>query len=269
MRKILLTLAAAAAVTLPQSSTAQLAPPNSDGITWGHVHMFVGDPAPLKKLFVDVLGGQVTAAGRLELFKFPGAMVIVSKAQKAPTEGSDGSVLNHFTLKVKNLADMKAKLVANGASVVSEKGNVAMFLFPEKVQVELLEDKSISQPTVFRNVQINSVDPEKLRDWYLKTFPGGTAGKMGNMITLKYTAGEIDIVKAASPQAPSTGRSLDHMGFEIVNLEAFCKKLQAERPDVKFDTTYREMAALDNLKLAYVVDPEGTRIELTEGFGSK
>jgi len=29
------------------------------------------------------------------------------------------------------------------------------------------------------------------------------------------------------------------------------------------------MAQLGGLKLAYVVDPEGTRIELTEGFGSK
>jgi hypothetical protein len=38
---------------------------------------------------------------------------------------------------------------------------------------------------------------------------------------------------------------------------------------VKFDTTYREMAQLGGLKLAYVVDPEGTRIELTEGFISK
>ena len=38
---------------------------------------------------------------------------------------------------------------------------------------------------------------------------------------------------------------------------------------VTFDTTYRQMEALGGLKLAYVVDPEGTRIELTEGFGSK
>jgi hypothetical protein len=270
MRKLLLTLAAAAAITLPQSSVAQLAPPNSDGITWGHVHMFIGDPDPLKKLFVGVLGGQITNAGSLELIKFPGAMVIVTKTRTAPTEGSDGSVLNHFTLKVKNLAELKPKLVDAGAKVVSEKGkNEVLFMFPEKIQVELVEDKSNTQPVMFRNVELHSVDPEKLRAWYIKTFPGGKAGKKGDLLTLTYTAGEIDFKKVATAQAPSKGRSLDHMGLEIVNLEAFCKRLQAEHPDVTFDTTYREMAQLGGLKLAYVVDPEGTRIELTEGFGSK
>ena len=36
-----------------------------------------------------------------------------------------------------------------------------------------------------------------------------------------------------------------------------------------FDLTYREMPALGGLKIAYVLDPEGTRIELTEGFMGK
>jgi len=270
MRRLLLTLAAAAAVTLPQSSTAQLAPSNSNGITYGHVHMFINDPEPFKKLFVGVLGGQITNAGRLELIKFPGAMVIVSKTAQAPTEGSDGSVLHHFTMKVKDLADIKPKLVAAGATVISEKGkNEVLMMFPEKVQVEFVEDKSVSQPVMFRNVSINSVDPEKLRAWYMKAFPGGVAGKAGNTLTLTYTAGIIDFNKVGSAQAASKGRSLDHMGLEIVDLESFCKKLQAEHPDVTFDTTYRQMEALGGLKLAYVVDPEGTRIELTEGFGSK
>jgi len=38
---------------------------------------------------------------------------------------------------------------------------------------------------------------------------------------------------------------------------------------VTFDTTYRVVPQLDGLKIAYVLDPIGTRIELTEGFASK
>jgi predicted enzyme related to lactoylglutathione lyase len=268
MRKLLLTVAAAAVCLVPQSSVAQLAPPNSNGISWGHVHMFINDPDAMKKLFVDVLGGQVANAGRLELVKVSGAMIIMSKAQVAPTEGSEGSTLNHFTLKVKNVADTKAKLVAAGATVVSEKAKSVMMMFPEKVQVEFVEDAAVKSPVVFRNVQINAVDPNALRAWYLKTFPGGVTGTEAGMLTAMWPAGQIDFMKVSSPQAATKGRSLDHMGFEIVGLEAFCKKLESD-PTVKFDTTYREMAALGGLKLAYIVDPEGTRIELTEGFGSK
>ncbi len=61
----------------------QLAPYNSAGVTTGHFHMFVTDPEPLKKIFVDMLGGRVTATGSLELDRFPGAMVAFS-ANHAP-----------------------------------------------------------------------------------------------------------------------------------------------------------------------------------------
>jgi len=53
----------------------------------------------------------------------------------------------------------------------------------------------------------------------------------------------------------------------VKNLEAFCKKLAAA--GVTFDLTYRELPQLGGLKIAYVLDPEGTRIELTEGFMGK
>jgi catechol 2,3-dioxygenase-like lactoylglutathione lyase family enzyme len=82
-----------------------------------------------------------------------------------------------------------------------------------------------------------------------------------------FPAGEADFLKAPAPQAPTKGRALDHIGFEVKNLEAFCKKLAAA--GVTFDLTYRELPQLGGLKIAYVLDPEGTRIELTEGFMGK
>ena len=35
---------------------------------------------------------------------------------------------------------------------------------------------------------------------------------------------------------PMKGRTLDHIGFEVMNLEAFCKKLEAS--GVKFEKPY-------------------------------
>jgi hypothetical protein len=50
----------------------------------------------------------------------------------------------------------------------------------------------------------------------------------------------------------------------VRNLEEYCKKLEAE--GVAFDTPYRVIPQLKGLKIAYILDPIGTRIELTEGF---
>ncbi len=69
--------------------------------------------------------------------------------------------------------------------------------------------------------------------------------------------------QATGPVAPTKGRALDHIGFEVKDLEAFCKKLEAA--GVKFDMPYRKIPAL-GLSIAFLTDPWGTYIELTEGL---
>ena len=49
----------------------------------------------------------------------------------------------------------------------------------------------------------------------------------GTFPAAMFPGGETDFLKAPAPQAPTKGRSLDHIGFEVKNLEAFCKKLEA------------------------------------------
>jgi len=66
--------------------------------------------------------------------------------------------------------------------------------------------------------------------------------------------------------AGTKGRSLDHIGFEVKNLEVFCKKLEAA--GVKLDQPYHK-APNANLSLAFITDPAGTSIELTEGLDPK
>ena len=101
MRYLLLFLAAVG------SLFAQLAAPNASGVSVGHIHLVVADPDAQKKLWVDVLGGQVTHAGALEMLKFPGVFVVVQKARTPPTEGSDGSTVNHFGFLVKATPTLK------------------------------------------------------------------------------------------------------------------------------------------------------------------
>ena len=62
--------------------------------------------------------------------------------------------------------------------------------------------------------------------------------------------------------APTRGRMLDHIGFEITNLEAFCQRLEAQ--DVTFDVPYTLHSS--GIGYAFLTDPWGVYIELTEGL---
>ena len=62
--------------------------------------------------------------------------------------------------------------------------------------------------------------------------------------------------------APTKGRMLDHIGFEVENLERFCRALEAQ--GVTFDVPYRRSPA--GIGHALLTDPWGTSIALTEGL---
>jgi mannose-6-phosphate isomerase-like protein (cupin superfamily) len=63
--------------------------------------------------------------------------------------------------------------------------------------------------------------------------------------------------------APTRGRGVDHIGFEIKGLEAFCKK--AEANGVKFDVPFALHPEL-GISQAFLKDEWGNSLELTEGL---
>jgi catechol 2,3-dioxygenase-like lactoylglutathione lyase family enzyme len=246
---------------------AQLPAPNQSGVSMGHVHLLVADPEAQKKIWVGVLGAEATHSGTLELLRLPGIYIVVGKAQTAPAEGTDGSTVNHIGFAVKDLATVKGKLDAFHVESAPVNGNTKQIMakFPEKVTVELTEDTALPTAVAFHHIHLATPDPEKQRAWYVKTF-GARPGTRGSFLAAFIPGGEVDTRKTQDPQAPTKGRSLDHIGFEVRNLESFCKQLSAD--GVQFESAYRDAPAI-GLKIAFLVDPEGTRIELTEGLAGK
>ena len=60
---------------------------------------------------------------------------------------------------------------------------------------------------------------------------------------------------------------VDHVGFEVKNLEEFCKALEAK--GIKLTRPYnKKTAAMNNIATAMMVDPWGVSIELTEGLAA-
>jgi len=144
---------------------AQLAPYNAEGLTTGHFHMFVNDPAPIRTLFVETLGGRVTATGSLELISFPGIMVVLGKSAAPPTGGSDGSTVNHVGFKVKDLAPIKAKFAAAGLTLALDNVQAKQIIavFPEGIRVEFTEDTALATPIAFHHFHLSTPNQEAKR----------------------------------------------------------------------------------------------------------
>ena len=174
--------------------------------------------------------------------------------------------MNHFGLMVKNVDDVRARLAAAGLPTVQELTNPKRWvtMFPDQVKVEFAEEPTLKVQVAGHHLHLSTNEMEPLRAWYVKTF-GGLSETRRGFPSAVFDGGEVNIIAAPAPQAPTKGRSLDHIGFEVKGLEAFCKKLEAQ--GVKFEIPYREVPSL-GLKLAFMTDPVGTRIELTEGLAA-
>ena len=72
--------------------------------------------------------------------------------------------------------------------------------------------------------------------------------------------------QANPPRVPTKGHAIDHISFEVKNLQEFCKKLEAQ--GTKLDMQIVDAPQV-GLKVTFITDPIGTRIELTEGFAGK
>jgi hypothetical protein len=90
---------------------------------------------------------------------------------------------------------------------------------------------------------------------------GGIGGKRSNYDAVDLPGINLNF-SGGRPSAAMTGRTLEHIGFEVAGLEAFSKRLASM--GVKFEAPYRKNT--DGIATATVVDPWGTLIELTEGL---
>ena len=262
--KLLLTAVLALVIATP--AFAQLASPNDNGITYGHVHLNVTDIEVHKKLWVDFFGGVVVEKGPLTAIRLPNFLIALT--EREPTGPMQGSVLDHFGFKVRNTAKFVAKWREAGMEVGREfTGAEGMpngyVMAPDGVWVELQEDPSLHVPVAGYHIHFITPDYEELLDWYTKVFSLDIRPRGRIQTTTDVPGMNMSFGNAEDPTVATRGRALDHIGFEVDNLEEFCQKLEAM--GIEFDITYREVDSVE-LKIAFLTDPSGVYIELTEGY---
>ena len=285
MRKLILLLICA--VLLPASTArAQLFPPNAAGVSMGHLHYFVRDMDANRKFWI-ALGATPVMLGTREVLRFSGVTVLLTKGE--PSGNSEGSVLNHVGFLVPNVPGTMKMMADAGYRVqlsASATGKVGNVWAPEGERIELMEDQSINAkftldegpyvpppkmtvPITLHHIHIYTPAGAEAegKAWYVKVF-GALPGKRHKTEGAPpYEAADLpgvnmNFAAAHGPVKPTKGRALDHIGFEVQNLQAFCKKLEAS--GVKLDAPYKVLP--NGLATAFITDPWGTSIELTEGL---
>jgi catechol 2,3-dioxygenase-like lactoylglutathione lyase family enzyme len=263
--KILVSLA----VAFVGIAQAQLPPPNTAGVTMGHVHLNVSNVEAQRKFWVDLFGATSLKREGLQGVKVPGMLILFTP--KNPTAPSEGAVIDHFGFKVRNTEEFlkncrDAGFVTRPAFRGVEGFPNAYIDGPDGVKVEIQEDSARTGPPEPNHVHYLVKDVAGLRDWYVKTF-GAVARKRGTLDTADISSMNLTFqaIRDDTPRPATKRRALDHVGFEVTNLEAFCKKLEAD--GVHFDVSYRKIAAL-GIAVAFLTDPMGGYIELTEGLDS-
>ena len=251
---------------LSSPALAQLAVPNESGLTYGHVHLNVSDMDLHKKIWVDHFQGVVVQKGFLTAVRLPNMLVALSDT--APTMGSQATVMDHFGFKVRNMETFLAKWRADGYEVGreflgAEGQKNAYITLPDDVYVELQEDQQLSTEISGYHIHFFTAQAEELLAWYTDIF-GLEVRPRGSIATTTNAPGmNMSFANTGQERLPTRGSSLDHIGFEFEALEAFCKELEAK--GIEFQVPYRDIPAI-GLKIAFITDPAGTYIELTQGY---
>ena len=89
----------------------------------------------------------------------------------------------------------------------------------------------------------------------------GKAGTRNNAPVVDVPGAQLRFAKADASQAPTNGRELDHIGFDVKDLQAFIKKIEAE--GIKLNEPYRKNETT-GVAITYITDPWGTRVELVQ-----
>ena len=274
MKKLIPTLALAAwlaAGLATGSAWAQPYKPNQAGVTMGHWHLNSRDIDANKKILV-AMGGTWTKTGALERVTFPGVVVILNlgAASSPPTDGSVGSVINHVGFIVPNVQQAAAKWKAAGVPVLpggNGRTDQAYVVTPDGLRIEILEDKTQTIP--IRNEHVHFFLPDSVipqsQAWYAKIFGAKATNKDGRAFD-DIPGVQLRFAKAEMPQAPTKGRVLDHIGFDISDLQGFIKTT-LEPNGIKLDRPYTKNEQ-NGSALAFISDPWGVSIELNERPGA-
>lgn len=248
----------------PPSAAPSAGAAEGGRVSYSHIYLLTKNPEAQRRFWVDIMGA---TAGKMgpdrDVYTLPTMRVMVNKG--APAAGTEGSIVNHVGFKVRDIKGILDKAAAEHDTIQvvnpnKDKPNQAFLLGPDDLRIELLAAPNITTISENHQVHFFTPDVDGMQKWYL-THLGGTGQVLGKVKVVNLPGVMLLFSPTDTPVVGTLGRVLDHVGFEVKDLEHFCKTLEAN--GVKLDTPYRKSP---QLALAFLTDPWGTRLELVEHF---
>jgi catechol 2,3-dioxygenase-like lactoylglutathione lyase family enzyme len=244
----------------------QLAAPNAAGVSAGHIHLYVSDVAAQQK-FWTVMGGVPVANQRLEMIQFPGIMILLRRGETKG--GTVGSIVNHFGFAFKDLPGAMAKWKAEGYNIEQDDPNHGYILGPDGIRLEFFGDPSLTVPVQMNHIHLYPQDVPAMQAWYAKILGGAPSkraimGSHEQIDCVEIPGAILAMSKSETKLDPTSGRSLDHIGFEVKDLPEFLKRAEAQGANITQKLTPSNFST--KMRVAFITDPWGTKMEVTEGL---
>jgi len=291
IRVRLMIVAAVACLALARPATAQLQ--NTEApVVVGHFHMMVTSVAEHRKFWVDTLGGTAAKIGSADVVRFPGIVLFFD--QKKPSGPNRGTAFDHIGFAVPDVPALTTKIVAAGYGLTSGRepvpgkeaaaaqgtqapyGRFSYILGPDGAKVELVTSaEKAPAPIVYHHIHFINKQYVEMRNWYVRAFnatertgpntftdffAGADLSGVGYSLNFFRWEGDQSVTHVATK-----GRVTDHVGFEVRNLPAFIKELEAK--GIKLTEGYKKSNKdMGGVATAMIADPWGIQIELTEGL---
>lgn len=259
-------------------ASAQLVAAADGPVVYGHHHLTVTNVEAHRKFWVEGLGGTPAKLATSDAVVFTNVIVLLR--QGTPTGGTKGTGVDHVGFTVPDVRAALTRLKAAGfadvtkaeapatvtvvdgvATNAARTSTIAYVMAPDDVKVELTEARG-QAGIALHHIHYYTPQVDAMKAWYVQHL-GAVGGTRGSFQAADLPGVNLTFSPSAAAVVGTKGRALDHVGFEVKNLEAFCQRLEAA--GVKFDRPYTKNAAL-GLGLAFFTDPFGTYIELTEGL---
>jgi catechol 2,3-dioxygenase-like lactoylglutathione lyase family enzyme len=252
---------------------AQLGERNQLGIRMGHVHLLVRDVDAQKRFWTDVMGGKLVRNGALELIELPGVYIMLTAAEDpAPPRGG---IVDHFGFIVKDLSAELARWKAAGARIEpTENPNEVYVVAPDGVRIEVYGEPALAGRISMNHVHFYPHDIPAIKSWYVQAFGANPSRRpciaCVSQPVMRESADLPQVNLSFSPsetqRAPTRGRAIDHIGFDVEDLDSVVRMLEAR--GIVLDGPVQQVPGAA-LKVAFLTDPWGTRIELTEGLAPR
>jgi catechol 2,3-dioxygenase-like lactoylglutathione lyase family enzyme/predicted enzyme related to lactoylglutathione lyase len=226
-----------------------------------HLHLAAPDQAKAVEWYHQHFNAEITPEGTDRVMFGQTRMIFQKNESPKPSEGS---VLDLIGFSVANLNATMTQLQSAGVKIVMppmtmEGVKVAQVMDPWGTLIEL--GQASGKPGL-RYICFLSPDPAASLAWFADKFGGKVTKFEGKVDGINY--GGIWLLAKNGESVPSTGHSIDHIGFRPVNVDLAVATLKTKGVKVLTEPRPLTLPSGTTMRLAFVEGPSGVRIEMVQ-----